>query len=171
MPRLTKWGLVLWVLAGAAFGACDGRLNKEGYFQKDRLRYRVASPDSAQWQQLKFADNDLAWVHQGSAHVLSINATCQEHGDPGLDVLTTHLLFGFSERTLKARTTAMLDGREAMLSNYEAKLDGVPVEIDVAVMKKDDCVHDFIYVSPIGRAQEHKPEFDRLLSQFTAEHF
>ncbi len=171
MLRLAKTGLVLWVLAGAGLAACDGHLNKKGFFQKGSLRYRVAAPDASQWQQLKFAGNDLAWVHLGSAHVLSMNATCQDHGDPGLDVLTTHLMFGFSERTLKSRTQQLLDGREAMLSNYEAKLDGVPVEIDVAVLKKDDCVHDFIYVSPPGRAQEHKPEFDRLLSQFTAEHF
>ena len=63
----------------------------------------------------------------------------------------------------------MVDGREAMLSNYVARMDGVPVEIDVAVLKKDGCVHDFIYVSPAGQAAEHRAQFDRLLQEFTAE--
>lgn len=169
MKRFTKGGLVLAALAWAGLFACNGHSLKDGYFAKDSLRYKVATPDPAQWQQVKFAENDLAWVNRNSAHVLSVNATCDEHGDPGLDVLTTHLMFGFTDRALKTRETKMIDGREALLSNYVAKLDGVPMEIDLAVLKKNDCVHDFIYISPAGEAQQHRAEFDRLLSEFTAE--
>ncbi len=169
MRRLTKRGLFLGALACVSLVSCTGHTVKDGYFTKGWLRYRVATPDPGQWEQVKFVENDLAWVNRNTAHVLSVNATCDEHGDPGLDVLTTHLLFGFTDRTLKSRETKMIDGREALLSNYVAKLDGVPVEIDLAVLKKNDCVHDFIYVSPAGRAGEHRPEFDRLLAQFTAE--
>jgi len=169
MRRLTRREGVLAALACVGLGACDGHLNKEGYFTKGHLQYRVAAPDPATWQQVKFAGNDLAWIARTSAHVLSVNATCEEHGDPGLEVLTNHLLFGFTEKELKTRQTKLIDGREALLSNYLAKLDGVPVEIDVAVLKKNDCVHDFIYISPPGRAAEHRAQFDRLLSEFTAE--
>lgn len=169
MRRVARWGMVLAALVCAGLASCAGGAIKDGYFAKDSLRYRVAEPDPAQWQVVKFADNDLAWLNRKSAHVLSVNATCDNHGDPGLDVLTTHLLFGFTDRTLKSRETKMIDGREALVSKYAAKLDGVPVEIDLAVLKKNDCVHDFIYVSPEGRAQEHRAQFDRLLSDFSAE--
>ena len=168
MGRPTKWGVVLAALVCAVAASCNGHL-ADGYFAKDSLRYRVAEPDSAQWQVVKFAENDLAWVNKNSAHVLSVNATCGDHGDPGLDVLTTHLMFGFTERTLKTRQTKMLDGREALFSSYVAKLDGVAVEIELVVLKKNDCVHDFIYIAPAGRAAEHRAGFDRLLSEFTAE--
>jgi hypothetical protein len=169
MRGLTRRGVVMVALLCGSFSSCNGHLNKEGYFKKGNLQYHVATPDPAQWEQVKFAENDLAWVNKKSAHVLSVNATCDDHGDPGLDVLTTHLLFGFTDRTLKTRETKMVDGREALLSNYVAKLDGVPVEIDLAVLKKNDCVHDFIYVSPLGQAQEHRGEFDRILAEFKAE--
>lgn len=168
MRRLAKRGVVLAALVCAGLLSCNGHI-KGGYFTKGPLRYRVAEPDPAQWQQLKFADNDLAWVNRASGHVLSVNATCDDHGDPGLDVLTTHLLFGFTDRTLKSRETKRLDGRDALLSNYLAKLDGVPVEIDLAVLKKNNCVHDFIYISPDGQAKAQRAQFELILSQFAAE--
>ncbi len=169
MSGVSRRGAVGVLALACALGACAGGSLKSGYFTKGWLKVRVAALDAAQWQQVSFADNDLAWVNQKSSHVLAINATCEAHGDPGLDVLTTHLMFGFTERTLRTRGTKMIDGREALLSNYVARLDGVPVEIDVAVLKKNDCVHDFVYVSPAGRAAEHRAQFEQLLAEFTAE--
>lgn len=156
------------LLVCLALAACPSGV-KNGYFVKGWLKYRVATPDPAVWSPVASEGNDLAWVNQKTGHVLAMNATCADHADPGLDVLTTHLLFGFTDRELKARETKMIDGREALLSNYEAKLDGVPMEIDLAVLKKNDCVHDFMYVAPKGRAAEFKPAFDKLLAEFTAE--
>ena len=164
--RRTFRGLVLGVLVAVA--GCDHGV-KNGYFVKGWLKYRVATPDPALWTPISSEGNDLAWVNSKTGHVLAMNSTCVDHADPGLDVLTTHLLFGFTEKELKKRETKMVDGREALLSNYAAKLDGVPMEIDLAVLKKNDCVHDFMYVAPAGRAAEFKPVFDQLLTEFTAE--
>lgn len=162
--RAAGW---LFVLA-LATTSCDHGV-KNGYFVKGWLKYRVATPDPAVWTPITSEGNDLAWVNSKTGHVLAMNSTCEGHADPGLDVLTTHLLFGFTERELIKRETKMIDGREAMLSNYTAKLDGVPMEIDLAVLKKNECVHDFMYVAPKGRAAEFKPAFDQLLAEFTAE--
>ncbi len=99
---------------------------------------------------MSFADNDLAWVRK-DGQVLAMNATCRDYGDPSLDVLTHHLLMGFTDRWEKSKETKAIDGREAMISRYDAKLDGVEVELEVAVLKKDGCVHDFMYVAPKGQ--------------------
>lgn len=169
MSKPGSWGRAgLLAIAAGALVSCPTGTLKDGYFRKDSLQYRVARPD-ASWKQVEFADNDLAWVNANSPHVLAMNATCEDHGDPGLDVLTNHLLFGFTDKALQSKQTKTIDGREALLSNWVAKLDGVPVEIDIAVLKKNGCVHDFLYVSPAGRSAEHKPEFDRLLNEFSAE--
>jgi len=55
-----------------------------------------------------------------------------------------------------------------MVSHYDAKLDGVEVELMVAVLKKDDCVYDFSYISPKGRFDEGEADFDKLLGSFIA---
>ena len=156
------------VLLCAGLLGCPAAV-KNGYFVKGALKYRVATPDPAVWSPVTSEGNDLAWVNQKTGHVLAMNSTCEGHADPALDVLTTHLLFGFTDRDLKKRETKMIDGREALLSNYEAKLDSVAMEIDLAVLKKNECVHDFMYVAPKGRAAEFKAAFDLLISDFTAE--
>jgi hypothetical protein len=161
-------GLMLFALTCAGLVACGG-IYKNGYFVKDSLRYHVASLEESDWRRVGFAGNDLAWVHRNSPHVLAMNATCDEHGDPPLDVLTTHMLFGFTDRDLRDREAKTIDGREALFSHYLAKLDGVPVELELVVLKKNGCVHDFMYVSPEGHADEQRPAFERLLNEFTAE--
>jgi hypothetical protein len=157
----------VWALGCAVLLSCPSY--KGGYFVKDSLKIRVATLDPAQWRQVDFSGNDLAWIHVGSPHVLAMNATCDEHGDPPLDVLTTHLTFGFTDKTMKSRSSKTLDGREALYSQYDAKLDGVEVELELVVLKKNGCVHDFMYVAPAGHLEEQRAAFDKLLAEFKVE--
>ena len=167
MARPMRAGAVLLALGCAGLFACPGY--KDGYFIKDNLKVHVATLDGAQWKPVDFSGNDLAWVHVGTAHVLAMNATCDEHGDPSLQVLTAHLTFGFTDKELKTRAEKRIDGREALVSQYAAKLDGVEVELELVVLKKNGCVHDFMYVAPAGHLEDQRSAFDHLLAEFTAE--
>lgn len=158
----SRW-LVLWPLLGGCVGLHDG------VFQKAEVRYAVAAPDERQWRPIRLADNDLAWVARDSGELLAMNATCEDHGDPPLEVLTQHLLIGFADHQLITQATEPLDGREALRSRYEAKLDGVPVELELVVLKKNGCVHDFTFVAPRGGGAAHRAEFDALVSGFRQE--
>ena len=42
-----------------------------------------------------------------------------------------------------------------------AKLDGVPMQYDIYVMKKDGCVYDLVYVAPPGRFAAGAADFER----------
>jgi hypothetical protein len=84
-------------------------------------------------------------------------------------VLTRHLLMGFTEREELSQQLITLDGREALRSRHAAKMDGVPVELELVVLKKDGCVFDFTYVAPPGQAQARMSDFDGLLAGFRAE--
>lgn len=143
--------------------ACTG-LSGE-YYRKGDVSYRVTGPHEG-WRRVGFAENDLAWV-SADGHVLAMNATCDDHGDPSLEVLTNHLLMGFTDRQLKAREVQEIDGREALESRYDAKLDGVEVELKLVVLKKDGCVHDFSYIAPKGQLSRYRDEFEALLDGFT----
>jgi len=127
--------------------------------------YRVG-PMPAPWRQLEVKDNDLAYFIDGSGHTMALNATCEEHGDPPLGVLTRHLLMGFTERELRAEQRVRVDGREALRSRYGAKLDGVPVELALLVLKKDGCVYDFSYIAPPALFEQHLRDFERLVAGF-----
>ncbi|PTL84776.1 hypothetical protein DAT35_06860 [Vitiosangium sp. GDMCC 1.1324] len=135
---------------------------------KPGVRYRVGALPPV-WERVKLSNNDLAWYTEDTGHALSVNATCQERKDAPLDVLTRHLLIGFTERQEVAHQTVVLDEREALRSHYQAKLDGVPVELLLLVMKKDGCVYDFTYVAPLGRFEDRVADFESLVGGFHSE--
>jgi hypothetical protein len=158
----SRW-LALWPLLWGCVGLHDG------VFQKAEVRYAVATPDQRQWRAVHLGGNDLAWVARDSGELIAMNATCEDHGDPPLEVLTQHLLIGFADHQLVAQAAEPIDGREALRSKYHAKLDGVPVELELVVLKKNGCVHDFTFVAPLGAAGAHRAEFDALVSGFRQE--
>ena len=103
---------VLVVLGAGCRGLLAGTT-----FSKDAVAYRVVTPnDGKGWRRVDFADNDLAWLANETGHVVAINATCSDHDDPQLDVLTKHLVMGFTEREWLSQTPFTLDGRDALAS-------------------------------------------------------
>lgn len=138
-----------------------------GMFTGHGVSYRVVEP-AGPWRPMGFEDNDLAWVSP-QGHVISINATCTGHEDPQLEVLTNHLVIGFTDREWVSKKKIQLDGRDALRSLVRAKLDGVSRSLDLVVLKKNGCVHDFSYISPAGLEAEHQAEFDALVAGFRQE--
>lgn len=156
-------GCTLGLALGLA--GCAGGL-RDGVFRKAAVAYRVSAPDPQAFRPVAFSDNDLAWAATRSSHLLAMNAVCEGHDDAPLDVLTRHLLFGFTERTRVSDALEPLDGREALRTVWTAKLDGVPVELELVVLKKNGCVHDFTYVSPPGERAAHEADFEALVKGF-----
>lgn len=161
--RLLSSGVCLVLLLGCGPGLREGR------FLKDGLAYKVIAPAEPAWRRIGFAENDLAWATKDTGHIIATNATCKDHGDPTLEVLTGHLLIGFDERTLTDRKPFTLDGRAALRSFYDVSIDGVPAEVEVVVLKKNGCIHDFTYVSPRGQRAAQQAAFDALVSGFAQE--
>ena len=76
---------------------------------------------------------------------------------------------GFTERETVSQQLITLDGREGLRSHVTAKLDGVPVEMVMLVMKKQGCVYDFTYLSPRGQLAARLDAFEQLVAQFHTE--
>jgi hypothetical protein len=153
----------------ASLAGCRRVSFEDSVFKKPEARYRVGTLPKA-WHRVAFSDNDLAFSEEGeTGRVLAANATCKGHDDPPLPVLTRHLLMGFTDREELSQQLIPLDGREALRSRWVAKLDGVPVALELVVLKKDGCVYDFSYVAPPGGADARMADFDALVAGFHAE--
>jgi hypothetical protein len=150
----------------ACLGACAGLSG--GVYRDGATRFRVGDVP-ASWQSLALEGNDVTWLSRDSAHSVAVNATCVDHEDSNLAVLTRHLLMGFSQQQVVTQATVTLDGREGLRSHVLARLDGVAVELVLVVLKKNGCVYDFTYLSPPGRAAERSVVFEQLLATFTTE--
>jgi hypothetical protein len=153
------------VLLLALLGCRTGLSN--GVIEKDDTRYFVGAIPRG-WTPQQFADNDL-FFGKPDGHSIAVNATCRGYGDAPLDVLTRHLVEGFTDVEPLDRKTASIDGREALFTHYQARLDGVPIEMLLVVMKKDGCVYDFSYLSPPGHFDDDRAVFEALLARFRTE--
>lgn len=160
--------LALFLLLAPAVGCHRGVRFENHVLSKPGVRYRVGELPPV-WERVKLSQNDLAWYTEDTGHALSVNSSCQEHEDAPLDVLTRHLLMGFTERLEVAQEKVVVDEREALRSRYRAKLDGVPVELLFLVLKKDRCVYDFTYVAPLGRFEDRVQDFESLVRGFHSE--
>jgi len=128
-------------------------------------RYRVAEPPAA-WQRIGSTGDSLAFHHPAGG-VIAANATCDDREDVPLDVLTNHLLFGIEQRRERPRTPLTVDGRGALRTRLSGTLDGVPVALDLVVLKKDGCVYDLLLVAGPAQVAAREPEFERFVAGFS----
>jgi hypothetical protein len=166
---MTRIPLILALLVLTTLVGCRRRVAFENsVFSKPQVSYRIGELPN-HWERVFLEGNDLAFAETDTGRAISINSTCEGHDDPPLPVLTRHLLMGFTEREELSQALIPLDGREALRSRHTAKLDGVPVELEFVVLKKDGCVFDFTYVAPPGQAEARRADFEALIAGFHAE--
>jgi len=148
--------------------ACGGTGTFDGQVYSDgEASYSLGEPGSG-WGRLSVEDdNDLAWSHDGLAAVIQINASCDPDLDIPLEALTNHLLIGFTDREVREEELVPMISRQALRTHVRARLDGVPRELLLVVLKKDGCVYDFALVAPPGdRFRRARGAYDRLIGSF-----
>jgi hypothetical protein len=154
--------LALVALGAALAGGCGHAQSfDEGVLHKDGLTVRVG-PVPPGWRRIDVDGADLAFRDDERSGSALFNVRCGQRGDDApLAVLTNHLLMGTTEREFDAQDTVPFDGREALHTLLRAKLDGVPMQYDIYVMKKDGCLYDLVYVAPPGRFADGAADFER----------
>lgn len=156
------------LLGALALGACSGVKVQQGQVSKERTRYRFGEP-GPDWRRVSLGDVDVAWVRDSSGHTLSVNSMCQDYNEAPLSALRRQQLVGFTQAERVEEREEMLDGRAALFSRWRARLDGVPVELGLWTLKKDGCIYDFTYISPIGAYDEQAQALARLVQGFGTE--
>lgn len=166
-PRRFRRLALALVMASAC--AHRGTL-KDGVFSKQATQYRVVTLP-ADWRRVEVEGNDLAWTHRHDHAALQMNARCGSEYDVPLLALSHHLIIGFTEVQEIERRLLPMDGREALRSHLRAKLDGVPRELALVVLKKDGCVYDFALVTAPGQSFDAAlPALVALVDGFAVEH-
>ncbi len=132
----------------------------EGVLRKGGLTVRVG-PVPGEWRRIQVDGADLAFRDDERSGSALFNVRCgQRDDDAPLTALTAHLIMGTTEREFDAQDTVPFDGREALHTLLRAKLDGVPMQYDIYVMKKDGCLYDLVYVAPPGRFAAGAADFE-----------
>ena len=163
--------LGIWLFVGLTTIGCatTGTL-RNGVYRGEQTSYRIG-PVSSDWTPVTVDhQNDLAWHSESKGALMHVDSNCDPALDIPLEALRTHLMIGFTEREVAEEELVPMDGREALRTRLGAKLDGVPREILLQILKKDECVYDFALVTPPGEAFESAlPDFDQMLAGFTTD--
>jgi hypothetical protein len=156
-----RLGVLLASLAGAAACGHPSSSLEEDVLHKGDLRVQVG-PVPVGWRRIDVESADLAFrddAHFGSA---LFDVRCgQRDDDAPLPSLTEHLIMGTTERSFETEEVVPFDRREAMHTVLRAKLDGVPMQYDIYVAKKDGCLFDLVYVAPPDHFAEGAADFER----------
>lgn len=130
------------------------------------LCYRVG-PLGAGWRLLRTQGAAVAFFNDADEAVIHGNASCEKNADEApLSSLTAHLLIGYTERQVLSEELVRLDGREALHTVVNAKLDGVPRILDLYVLKRNGCIFDLSLVAPPDRYRVSADDFARFVRDF-----
>jgi hypothetical protein len=80
--------------------------------------------------------------------------------------LLNQLLFGTTQRVYRVDETITLDGRAAYHVIVDMELDGVPLSLNVYLLKKDGCVYDLTYMASRSSAEKGRPLFEGFVQRF-----
>jgi hypothetical protein len=152
------------VLTLLLLGACGGASFRDGVYEDEHARYRVGSLRGG-WERFEVGDNDLAF-HKRGMGTISVNSTCSDYEDVPPVALLNHLLFEMTERRFLVEETVTLDGRGARHVVVQVELDGVPLELEIYLLKKDGCVFDLTHVRERSVSAEARATFVAFVQRF-----
>jgi len=158
---ITLFLALAWTLGCGASAGLRG-----GVYHGDGMTFRLgAVPPS--WKQLEVKNARVAFRDEPAESTVLVNGRCGKDGDdvPPL-ALTQHLFISFTERETIEQKVVPMDGREAMHTVMNAKLDGVPLSFDTFVLKKDGCVYDFVDISARSKLAANRAAFETFVGGF-----
>jgi hypothetical protein len=172
-PTLMKPGIpshfwrLIQVSACLGFVACASSTWDGQVYRGEAVNFRAGRIPPT-WRRLD-ADNALLTFRDSARDlVISVNGRCGKDGDDvPLQALTQHLFMYFTDRQITTQGKISLDGREALRTELAAKLDGVPRQFIVYVLKKNSCVYDFIFIAQPSVDAGAKAEFDQFVAGFS----
>lgn len=136
------------------------------YLAKDRF-YRVG-PLSADWKQVVFKNRAGIYFHNGGTGAnIATEAICGDaFEDIPLNTLTEQLLTGLDNVKKGKQENWMLSGRASLYTIYFVSLDGVPVQMNIMVTKKNRCQFDFWAVSSPEAGPQTSTDFEAFVKGF-----
>lgn len=155
------------VLAFALFvGGCTGPSFSGSVYRGPGYAFRVPQPP-ASWKRIDVDGKALSFVDEENGAIVAASGRCKIDGeDVPLRSLVQHLFLQFTEREVVVEEVVPFDGREALHTVVIAKLDGVPKQFDVWVLKKDSCVYDLYFIVDPADFNDSVGEFREFVHGF-----
>ena len=113
---------------------------------------------------------EQAWMIPSEGSSLLIDSQCSPRNqEVPLVGLTGQLLIGMTDQVLLEQKMIPYQNREALLSTFLVKVDGVPQKMRILVLKKEGCVFDIVLTTPESTFDKRLPDFEKIQELLTLE--
>lgn len=172
--RIVCLTLVIFLTFTGCFGGNRNSNSVVGY-KNQRVVIRAAGSYavgelSSEWRKLPIKAKAIAFYNDTNKATISTDAFCgKDFEDLALRNLTNNLLAGIEKRKVVIENNLSIDGRGALRTVTSGFVDGVPVQVDTVVLKKNNCTFDFICVTTPGSYSQVSTDFEKFFSGFQYE--
>ncbi len=152
---------IFCLIALAIFAACSFS-GKSTDIKSSVLKI---SKNLKNWETLPPEASDYAFVNPATNSIITVNSLCGKYASTTLRHLTENLMGGIDHIQTTKRESLNFVGREALWSEITGKTDGVPVYLIVQIVRKNECIYDFILISATEEVRTKDiVDFKKLLS-------
>lgn len=118
------------------------------------------------WKQKKIKFHALLFENQLDHSTITIDSFCRSAVDGGsLEKQTELMLRGMRDVKIVERNLEVLSGRDALHTLVTGKADGRRIYADFYVLKMNECVFDFFYITYPEETQYHS-DFKSMVKGF-----
>ena len=129
-------------------------------------KYDVGSP-GAGWEAVKPGGADKAWFNEGLGATIYTDSNCgPRFAESRVEDLATEVTAGVRDMTTDLEVYRSIGSREGIVRTHTGKLDGVPVRLSIAVVNRNACNYDFVYIGQIGKFDEGYAAFEAVMDGF-----
>ena len=141
------------------FGGGSTRSRLEG-------RYSTDHPGKA-WNSVEAGGADRAWWHKVTGATLYTDSNCEAaYTDSSLSRLARAQSAAIDGAVLREAKEHSLSDRAAYTAIFDGRVDGVAVSVTPTVMKKGNCIYDFVLVAPVTNSEEVSRDYEALVASF-----
>lgn len=139
----------------------DGRV----FLSRDRF-YHVGILQGG-WRRISTKARTITFYNPEFESSISTDAFCgRDVANRRLDSLGGEIMSAMEDRKLKSETSFDLDGRGAQRQLEEGKMDGVPVVVDLVIVRKNGCLFDLYAVMPPNADPQVAQDFEVFFGGF-----
>lgn len=143
----------------------DGRLKGQVY-SSDDTRYRIGRL-SGQWQVIDSGSGDIFFWNNEAMATITIDSVCDKNKlKYNLKALSDSLVVGIKDKEMVKRDDIMVDGSEALYTQYEGIYESERIGIATIVVKKQECIYDFSYSALAPKFNKYLEDYLSFASDF-----
>jgi hypothetical protein len=156
---------VLTVLIGLLLASCSYIIPTPGEAPKsDGLKVNFRHND---WRRVSASESDADFAFQNEINksFIYVESLCHKYQDVSLVKLSAKLLEHFTAPEILKQDALTFQKRDALKTLARGKLDGVTVDLTILNLKKNDCLYDFVMITPkVNALTESRTQFESFLT-------